>query len=520
MAAEGSGARIVRNTLATGAGQFLAVGISIALTPFLIRGLGTEAYGVFVLALTFTFFGGWAALADLGVEGAAVRYVAEARAGGSDVAAVNRTVSTAMLFFSGLALLIAPVLVVAAQGLVGVFSIGSELQDEARLLFGLVACQLVFELPARALFAVLQGSQRFGTFQAIEVSRALVQAALFIVVLVTGGGLVQLGLAMLAASALVLMLAWVYSRRAMPDLRLSPRNATRDELRRLVTFGGGLLATRVIGTLFRQMDKLIIGTVLGARLVTPYDVANKVQAGVAMVQTIAASSLLPATAYIRERQATLRDLYLRGSSYTVAATIPVLVGAFVLAGPLIEGWVGSALADDATTAARLFLLYLAIILPHVVGQSMLVALGRIRPVLGVASAALVINAAVSLALVSPLGIEGVVLGTVAANAVTTPFLFVVSVREFDVDVRGWLAAIAVPNVPGLLAQAALAVPLLALAEHVDSLPFTVLLLGFSVLVSLAVYVTIGLKAAQRTLLIETFRQALGSGGRAGANAPS
>ena len=43
MAEEGSSARLVRNTLANGAGQFLAVVTSLALTPFLIDGLGVAA---------------------------------------------------------------------------------------------------------------------------------------------------------------------------------------------------------------------------------------------------------------------------------------------------------------------------------------------------------------------------------------------------------------------------------------------------------------------------------------------
>src|SRR5262245_26853157 len=114
MPEEGSGARVVRNTLANGAGQVLTVLISLVMTPFLIDGLGVEAYGVFVLALTLTFFGGYAALADLGVEGAAARYVAEARSD-HDVATVNRTVSTAAAFFSGVALVVTPILVALSR---------------------------------------------------------------------------------------------------------------------------------------------------------------------------------------------------------------------------------------------------------------------------------------------------------------------------------------------------------------------------------------------------------------------
>src|SRR5688500_9535351 len=103
MTAEGSAARLVRNTLANGAGQLFAIVISLALTPSLVDGLGVAAYGVFVLALSLTVFGGYAARADVGVAGAAVRYVAEARSDG-DNAAVARTISTAVAFFTVMAL--------------------------------------------------------------------------------------------------------------------------------------------------------------------------------------------------------------------------------------------------------------------------------------------------------------------------------------------------------------------------------------------------------------------------------
>src|SRR5690348_1672788 len=147
MPEEGSGARVVRNTLANGAGQLLSVVISLIMTPFLISGLGVEAYGVFTLSLTLTFFGGYAALADLGVEGAAVRYIAEARSD-DDVEAVNRTVSTAAAFFSAIALVATPILVLLSSELADAFGVSADLKDEATFTFALVSAQLLFDLPS------------------------------------------------------------------------------------------------------------------------------------------------------------------------------------------------------------------------------------------------------------------------------------------------------------------------------------------------------------------------------------
>ena len=60
-----------------------------------------------MLAQSLTFFGGYAAIADLGMEAAAVRYVAEARAE-ENAEELNRIVTSAMMFFSGIALVFTP----------------------------------------------------------------------------------------------------------------------------------------------------------------------------------------------------------------------------------------------------------------------------------------------------------------------------------------------------------------------------------------------------------------------------
>jgi O-antigen/teichoic acid export membrane protein len=508
MPEEGSSARLVRNTLANGAGQFLAIVISLALTPFLIDGLGIAAYGVFSLALSLTFFGGYAALADLGVEGAAVRYVAEARSEG-DHAAVDRTISTAAAFFTVMAILLTVPLVGLSHVLVDLFGIHGALRSEARACFALVACQLLFDLPSRAFFAVLEGAQRFTVWQAIEVARALLQGALFITVLALDLGIRELAGAMVLSSAGVLVLAVTFARRAMPELQVRPSLCSREVLRRLMTFGGGLLALRVMGTLYRQMDKVIIGTVLGVRFVTPYDVANKIHAGAATVQSVASSALLPATAFARNKADVLRDMYLRGSSYTVAVTLPVIVAGFIFAAPLIRTWVGAEIEREATSATRWFFVYLLIVLLHVVGVSILVGLGKMRPVLAVSFGVLVVNLGLSIALVRPLGIDGVVIGTVVANGLAFPVMLVILLRQFELGLGEWFHRIVWPNLPGVVAQAATAPPLLWLAARADNVAEAGGVFLISVGVSLATFFLAGVPRPERDVLVATIRAALG-----------
>src|SRR5215210_9046694 len=93
---------------------------------------------------------------------------------------------------------------------------------------------------------------------------------------------------------------------------------------------------------------------------------------------------------------------------------------------------------------------------NIIGTTMCVALGRVRFILYVATANLALNLAISVALVGPLEVNGVVLGTLIAEAIAWPPLLWFFLREFDVSLGEWLRRTVAPNVPGLAAQLATA----------------------------------------------------------------
>lgn len=211
-------AKLVRNTLTNGVGTVAGILVGLVLTPFLIHRLGLTAYGVWALALTLSFAGGYASLSELGIEGATVRYVAESVAD-DDIDALNRTVSTSLSVLCVIALVLAAVAVALAHPLVLLFGVPRRLQDAATVCFALVGLQLAFELPARAFVAVLEGTQQYIFYQSVELGRALLQAALYVFVLLEGGGIAELGGGLcgeLAARADRLLGARAQGRRRSP----------------------------------------------------------------------------------------------------------------------------------------------------------------------------------------------------------------------------------------------------------------------------------------------------------------
>ena len=331
--------------------------------------------------------------------------------------------------------------------------------------------------------------------------------AFFITALVANLGLPGLGAGMVASSGVVLVVGWALVRRNAPELRFAVRYVSRKRFRTLISFGGQYFFIRMMGTLYRQIDKVILGVALGARYVTTYEIANRIHQGAMMAQSIAASALLPATAYLRKNAETLRELYLRGTLYTLAVSLPVTIAAFIFAEDLIRTWVGERLVH-ATDEARLFLAYLVFVAFHATGAAMLVALGHMRFVMTAVIIFSVVNLGASIALVFPLEVSGVILGLIIAQAVVWVPYALYSFKVFDLGWGMWLRRVAVPNLPGIAVQLITAYPLLQLAHGANNLAFVGLIFLLSVGLSLGTFLGT-LERDQRLLLISMMRGALG-----------
>jgi O-antigen/teichoic acid export membrane protein len=504
---EGTAARLVRNTLANGAASVFGVLVFLVLTPFMIDQLGAAAYGVYTLALTLSFLGGYAALTDLGIEASTARFVAEARVHGDDDL-VNRLASTTLVFFGSLAFVLAPLIAGLSFLLVDIFDVPTNLRDQAIVCFALTGAQLLFEMPARTYFAVLEGTQRFTAYQACQVVRLLAQAAMFVAVLVLGLGIGALGGAMALSSLLVLVLAHRLAHRVVPGLHVSPRLASRELLSTMLGYGGALMGLRLSGTLYQQMDRVIIGVAMGPRFVTTYEIANKIRSAAALVQSVAASALVPAAAFARAQPEVLREMFLRGTAYTAAASLPVAASIAIFARPLISAWIDPKYAG-AVTPTRLFAIYLALASVQIVGATIVVALGHVRFMVQVTVLTVLADLVVSILLVGPLGINGVIIASIGSFAAASFWPMRFFLRRFEVPVRTFVRRTLRPQVPGLLAQALTAVPLLWLADRTESIVAVGSLALLSIAVSLAAFVGSGLRGQQREELFRVLREARG-----------
>jgi O-antigen/teichoic acid export membrane protein len=503
-----TGGRLLRNTVANGLGIGVGGLLTVIVTPYMLHHLGAEKYGIWLLAASLTFGSGYIALGNLALPEAAIRFVAEARAR-RDAEAINEVMSTLTVFFFVLGLVLGGILAGAAGLLAAVLVHNRLLHDTATVVFLVVSAQVAVALPTSAFLALIEGTQHHGWYQVIFMGGEVLWTASAILAVHDGHGVVSLAVLSVAFAGLQAVASYVVGRRLQPSLRLRPSFVKRVTLKRLLSYGLPFTALRFLGVVYAQMDRTIIAVALSAAAVARYEVAYRVHSLAAVMLSVAPSAILPAAAYIGAAGDVdrLRRLYLRGTRYALAMALPVGLAAMIYARAIILAWVGPRYAG-LTGVTRLFLVYPLLVAVHTIGVTMLLGLGRMRETVQLNALSVGVNLVVSVALVGPLGIEGVVIGTLVGYLVIWIPYTRLFLSHFEVDLGEWVSRVILPNLPGLAIQLLLGIATVRLVEGWDFIG-VVLAIAVSCGVSLLAFWLFGMSGEERSALRRSGRQALG-----------
>src|SRR5262249_14576677 len=150
-------------------------------------------------------------------------------------------------------------------------------------------------------------------------------------------------------------------------------------------------------------------------------VASKLQLLAALALTFTSSAIMPAASrlsVLEDGHESLSTMFLEGTKYTMALAIPITVTMMVWADAFVRTWIGHGF-DPSIGYARWFLVWVLIASCTSVGLTIIVGIGYAREAMLIALASALLNLGISIALVRPLGVLGVIVGTVVGNAVVT-----------------------------------------------------------------------------------------------------
>lgn len=446
--------RIVVNTVANGVAQFAGMLTALVFMPFLIRGFGATNYGLYLITSSIA---GYASLLDLGVGSSVVKLTAEALAS-NDRRKLSETVSTALVFYVLIGIAAAGIMVILALNAQHLFRVTP---DGARLLRGLLLVASAWSLiswPAVTFNAVLQGHQRYTQTSAIALAGVLGNVAVTVGVLVSHQGPFALLVGTYSVSLLMAVAQYVLARRALgSESPVTLRHANLRSFRSVFSLAWAVFVLQVSGVIvYQQTDRMVLAVAIGAAAVALYEAAGKFQGLISQLTAFTVSAVLPLASQLDSegRQESLRQLFLRGTKYSLMLLTPVVIVLIVVARPLLLTWLGATFAAQAL-AAQVLISHQLLTSGVAVGDSMILGRGKLSKRVPYAVTVAALNLAISVILVQRLGIMGVVLGTTIPWLLDYPFHMRLILKSLDVPLSRWLKQTVLPVYPLLLLPALL-----------------------------------------------------------------
>jgi O-antigen/teichoic acid export membrane protein/SAM-dependent methyltransferase len=463
--------RTVRNVVSNVAASMVPTVVTLVVTPMLVRTLGVAAYGVY--ALTFLVVGYFSVI-DLNVGAGAVKYLSEFL-GKDDSESVGGLIGTTLAFTLVIASVGGVVLALCAPLAVDVFRVSSGLRAEALEVFRLAGAMFAVGILTNVFSSVPQAMHRYDALARVNSVGALAVGVVTVAALRMGTGLYGVILANAAVSLLTLAATGVLAWRLLKPRRYGVRVSSATA-RYLARYASGSIMGRLSGLVAFNLDRLIVGSMVGAGGVAYYTVPNSLSTRLVAFAYSATQVLMPVSSALTARGEwdRLRRSYLVATRLLMSvATLPAVLMC-VVGRPLLALWLTPDFADRAYWILVLVTVANYMIILTMVPSVLVDGAGHPR----VTGAFSFVQACLNLVLIVPLtrslGLVGAAWAFLAPAVVMGPLFIAYAHRTvLGVSNREYLRAVA----PSVLAGGAAALAGAVFASLFAD-PWAVLFAGF------------------------------------------
>jgi O-antigen/teichoic acid export membrane protein len=425
--------------------NWLGVTVSIVsaflLSPFIIRRLGDENYGLWALTTSLVEYY-W--LLDLGLRSATFQFAATFN-GKGEQDNINRMINTNLAY----SLLLAPLLIGGAW--LGV-PLLAKFMHITHPLFSKLVLIVVATWALTSLLSVftttLEGIERFDVTNVATLAGITARTLGTAILLFTGHGVVAIAWMGMAAQILTHSISYTQVRRIFPFLRIAPRYCSYKMFKDMLRYGMHSVAASMAQRILSQSPPLLIGYYLPTRFVGYYTAPTKLldftATTVMRIGNVANSR--SALLWAQDKKREVLELAIMVNRYSLAIFLPLSIFLAVYGPQLLAVWISPEFARQSSGV--LVALLAGITLGNAAqfsSTSILFGIGKHR----MFARAMLVEATVStagMALVLPR--YGLTAAAVLASAMmvlnralVTPFILS---RELNASYFGYLAGVNLP----------------------------------------------------------------------------
>lgn len=413
--------KIGKNVFSNWIGYVVNIAVSFFMAPFMVHSLGGTGYGIWVLVGSLT---GYLGVLDMGLRPAIVKFVARYRALGDDLM-VNRVVNTIMIILT----LVAAFVVVASLALayfaLDFFKIPAEFHTEFRLIIIIVGINVAASFPFSVFGALLAAIERFDLVNAVQIVTFLIRAVFLVVFLKLDGGLIAVGVIVLAAGMAEFLIKARLSFKLFPTLVLNRHLANRDTFKMVANFSAYAFVINIASRLTLQSGAVVLGAMLSAEAITTFSIGSTMIDYLLAMISYMSTTVLPMASVFDAQQdfEKLRRLLVVGTKYCVAVLLPVSFAYLLLGKTFISIWMGAQYAEDSSKVLSILTIGYFGYLSQFVANVIFIGLGKLKYIAYMNIGLAILNLALSVVFVNWLGLHGAAIGTAIALIVSGSIVF-------------------------------------------------------------------------------------------------
>ncbi len=341
---------LARNTLLNFIGQAVPLLVGVVTIPFIVRGLGTERFGLLSLAWVilgyFSFF-------DLGLGWATTKFVAEALGKGEEdqIPSLVWTAVTAQAILGAIgAIVLAGITPLLVER---ILKIPLELLTEAKATFYFLALSVPVVLVSGSFRGVLEATQRFDLVNAVKIPVSALTFLLPLIGLWLGFSLPGIVALILLARVGALVVFAVINFRISPRLR--KYSAPFYFFSRLISFGGWITVSSVINPILTYFDRFLIGSLVSMDAAAYYAAPHEAITRLQIIPSSLTATLFPAFSTLegtKDRQK-IAALFARSVKYILLVLGPVVITVLIFAEEILQLWLGQEFAKESTAVMQI-----------------------------------------------------------------------------------------------------------------------------------------------------------------------
>ena len=266
--------------------------VSITYTPFMLRSLGSQQYGLYNMGQAAVSYLG---LAEFGFGNAVVRYASKYRAEGNEkkTASLYGMFMYLYLFLAAIVFIVGTVICLLSDKFYTV-STGDIGYTELKIIIMIMVVSLSFTFATTTYSSIITSYERFTFLKVTNLIYTLLKPAVMIPLLIWGYKAIAMSLVTLILTVFLQVANIIYVRKVLKvKIDMHKKHMEFGILREIIGYSFFIFLGSIVGQLNDHADTIILGIISGEFAVAVYSIGYQLNTYVQQIPIVISSVFFP-----------------------------------------------------------------------------------------------------------------------------------------------------------------------------------------------------------------------------------